>query len=114
MEQATVDAGSSILEQVSGAVHERVVGQNEAVEGLLVALLTALLLRRDFRTLLRDDAATAATLLFGALAELALLASSHAARTALSHAELGDSRRSTMCSTFSCLAPFACIKCKIS
>ena len=40
MEQATVDAGSSILEQVSGAVHERVVGQNEAVEGLLVALLT--------------------------------------------------------------------------
>lgn len=40
MEQATVEAGSNILEQVSGAVHERVVGQDEAVEGLLIALLT--------------------------------------------------------------------------
>ena len=40
MEQATVGAGSDILRQVSGAVHRRVVGQDEAVEGLLVALLT--------------------------------------------------------------------------
>ena len=40
MERATIEAGSSILEQVTGAVHERVVGQDEAVEGLLVALLT--------------------------------------------------------------------------
>ncbi|KPJ84463.1 MAG: ATPase [Gemmatimonas sp. SG8_23] len=29
-----------MLQQVTGAVHERVVGQNEAVEGLLIALLT--------------------------------------------------------------------------
>ena len=40
MEQATVGAGASVLRGVSGAVHERVVGQDEAVEGLLVALLT--------------------------------------------------------------------------
>ena len=40
MEHATTEAGSNILEQVTGAVHERVVGQNEAVEGLLIALLT--------------------------------------------------------------------------
>ena len=40
MDRATVEAGNSILDAVSGAVHERVVGQNEAVEGLLVALLT--------------------------------------------------------------------------
>jgi MoxR-like ATPase len=40
VESATAEAGSSILEQVTGAVHERVVGQDEAVEGLLVALLT--------------------------------------------------------------------------
>ena len=40
MESATAEAGTSILEQVTGAVHERVVGQDEAVEGLLVALLT--------------------------------------------------------------------------
>ena len=40
MDRATVEAGNSILDAVSGAVHERIVGQNEAVEGLLVALLT--------------------------------------------------------------------------
>ena len=40
MEHATTEAGSNILQQVTGAVHERVVGQNEAVEGLLIALLT--------------------------------------------------------------------------
>jgi MoxR-like ATPase len=40
VDRATVEAGNSILDAVSGAVHERVVGQNEAVEGLLVALLT--------------------------------------------------------------------------
>jgi MoxR-like ATPase len=40
VERATVEAGSNILGQVAGAVHERVVGQDEAVEGLLVALLT--------------------------------------------------------------------------
>lgn len=40
MEQATAGSGTDILNGVSDAVHERVVGQNEAVEGLLVALLT--------------------------------------------------------------------------
>lgn len=40
MEQATIGAGSKILDAVTGAVHERVVGQDDAVEGLLVALLT--------------------------------------------------------------------------
>ena len=40
MEQATVTAGSTLLEKVNDAVHDRVVGQNEAVEGLLVGLLT--------------------------------------------------------------------------
>ncbi|MDH3271004.1 MAG: MoxR family ATPase [Gemmatimonadota bacterium] len=40
MEQATVSEGSSILTSVTGAVHERIVGQDHAVEGLLVALLT--------------------------------------------------------------------------
>jgi len=40
LEQATVGAGSELLASVAGAVHERVVGQEEAVEGLLVALLT--------------------------------------------------------------------------
>lgn len=40
LEQATAEAGTEILTGVSDAVHERVVGQNEAVEGLLVALLT--------------------------------------------------------------------------
>ena len=40
MEQATVASGSRLLTTVSQSVHERVVGQNEAVEGLLVALLT--------------------------------------------------------------------------
>ena len=40
MEQATVGASSKILDAVAGAVHERVVGQDDAVEGLLVALLT--------------------------------------------------------------------------
>ncbi len=40
MEQATVTAGSTLLKKVNDAVHERVVGQNEAVEGLLVGLLT--------------------------------------------------------------------------
>jgi MoxR-like ATPase len=40
VEQATTVVGSKILDEVAGAVHERVVGQHEAVEGLLVALLT--------------------------------------------------------------------------
>ncbi len=40
MEQATVGTGKKVLGAVAGAVHERVVGQDEAVEGLLVALLT--------------------------------------------------------------------------
>jgi MoxR-like ATPase len=40
VEQATIGAGSKVLDAVSGAVHERVVGQDDAVEGLLVALLT--------------------------------------------------------------------------
>ena len=40
MEQATVASGSRLLTTVSQSVHERVVGQHEAVEGLLVALLT--------------------------------------------------------------------------
>jgi MoxR-like ATPase len=40
MEQATAAAGSRLLHKVTDAVHDRVVGQNEAVEGLLVALLT--------------------------------------------------------------------------
>lgn len=40
MEQTTVASGSRLLTSVSQSVHERVVGQNEAVEGLLVALLT--------------------------------------------------------------------------
>ena len=40
MEQTTVASGSRLLTSVSQSVHERVVGQNEAVEGLLIALLT--------------------------------------------------------------------------
>ena len=40
MEQATVDESSSVFDALAGAVHERVVGQDQAVEGLLVALLT--------------------------------------------------------------------------
>lgn len=40
MEQATAQVGSTILGSVTSAVHERIVGQNEAVEGLLIALVT--------------------------------------------------------------------------
>jgi len=40
VEQATAGKGTNVLDAVAGAVHERVVGQDEAVEGLLVALLT--------------------------------------------------------------------------
>lgn len=40
MEQSTVGEGSKVLADVAKAVHERVVGQEEAVEGLLIALLT--------------------------------------------------------------------------
>lgn len=40
MEHATASPGSKVLDAVTGAVHQRVVGQNDAVEGLLVALLT--------------------------------------------------------------------------
>ncbi len=40
MDQATVGSGSNLLTEVATAVHLRVVGQEEAVEGLLVALLT--------------------------------------------------------------------------
>jgi len=39
-EQAIATHGSRILRSVTGAVHERIVGQDEAVEGLLIALLT--------------------------------------------------------------------------
>jgi len=37
---ATVGGGARLLSSVADAVHQRVVGQHEAVEGLLVALLT--------------------------------------------------------------------------
>ena len=40
IEQATVASGTRLLAGVSDAVHERVVGQDEAVEGLLIGLLT--------------------------------------------------------------------------
>ena len=40
MEQTPVASSSRLLTTVSQSVHERIVGQNEAVEGLLVALLT--------------------------------------------------------------------------
>ena len=40
MEQATVGTGSNILNAVAEAVHDRVVGQDDAVEGLLIGLLT--------------------------------------------------------------------------
>jgi len=40
IERAAVTPGSKVLTTVTSAVHERVVGQNEAVEGLLIALLT--------------------------------------------------------------------------
>ncbi len=40
LEQPTVGTGSDLLTTVTEAVHERVVGQEEAVEGLLIALLT--------------------------------------------------------------------------
>jgi len=40
VERATIGSGSNLLAVVAGSVHERVVGQGEAVEGLLVALLT--------------------------------------------------------------------------
>lgn len=40
MEQSTVGEGSKVLAGVAKTVHERIVGQEEAVEGLLIALLT--------------------------------------------------------------------------
>ena len=40
VEQATAGTGSELLTTLAGAVHERVVGQDEVVEGLLIALLT--------------------------------------------------------------------------
>jgi MoxR-like ATPase len=40
VDQGAVREGSTVLDAVARAVHERVVGQDEAVEGLLVALLT--------------------------------------------------------------------------
>ena len=40
VERATAGTGSELLETVTGAVHERVVGQDQAVEGLLIGLLT--------------------------------------------------------------------------
>ena len=40
MESATVRSGNDLLTTVADAVHERVVGQDHAVEGLLIALLT--------------------------------------------------------------------------
>jgi MoxR-like ATPase len=40
VDQGAVKEGSLVLDAVARAVHERIVGQDEAVEGLLVALLT--------------------------------------------------------------------------
>ena len=40
VEHATAGTGSELLTTLAGAVHERVVGQDEVVEGLLIALLT--------------------------------------------------------------------------
>lgn len=40
MEQSTVGSGSKLLVSMADAVHDRVVGQEDAVEGLLIALLT--------------------------------------------------------------------------
>ena len=40
VERATAGTGSELLTTVTGAVHERVVGQDQAIEGLLIALLT--------------------------------------------------------------------------
>ena len=40
MGQATGTSGATLLSAVSTAVHERVVGQEAAIEGLLVGLLT--------------------------------------------------------------------------
>jgi MoxR-like ATPase len=40
MQQATATKNSRLLTKVTDAVHERVIGQHQAVEGLLVALLT--------------------------------------------------------------------------
>jgi MoxR-like ATPase len=40
LEQAAVAGGYGLANAVTSAVHERVVGQDEAVEGLLIALLT--------------------------------------------------------------------------
>jgi MoxR-like ATPase len=40
MEHATVGSGSKLFNAVSRTVHERVVGQDQAVEGLMIALLT--------------------------------------------------------------------------
>ncbi len=40
VDQGEVKEGSLVLDAVARAVHERIVGQDEAVEGLLVALLT--------------------------------------------------------------------------
>jgi MoxR-like ATPase len=39
-QQVAAGAGAEFLGAVAGAVHQRVVGQDEAVEGLLIALLT--------------------------------------------------------------------------
>lgn len=40
LEQSASTSGSRLLTSVAGAVHDRVVGQEAAVEGLLIALLT--------------------------------------------------------------------------
>ena len=40
VERATAGTGSELLTTVTGAMHERVVGQDQAIEGLLIALLT--------------------------------------------------------------------------
>lgn len=40
MENATVGSRNELLSTIANAVHERVVGQDEAVEALIIALLT--------------------------------------------------------------------------
>ena len=40
VERVTAGTGSELLTTITGAVHERVVGQDQPIEGLLIALLT--------------------------------------------------------------------------
>ena len=47
MEHATVESGTRLLDDVAEAVHERVVGQHDAVEGLLLAPRTGAHIRLE-------------------------------------------------------------------